>query len=70
MSDLDGSGSLNDPEEFTQLCLNLMFKFRVKMRQAEFEQAVNEAAEGLVDGNEMTLEEFKEWWQANVEQAR
>ena len=45
-----------------------MFKFRVKMRQAEFEQAVNEAAEGLVDGNEMTLEEFKEWWQANVEQ--
>ena len=45
-----------------------MFKFRVKMRQDEFEQAVNAAAEGLVDGNEMTLEEFKEWWQANVEQ--
>ena len=58
--DIESSGVIKDPEEFTQLCHAVMYKMPDKMPAAKFEKAVSDAAEELLTEEVgMTLEEFE-----------
>merc|ERR1711924_113715 len=61
--DLDGSGNLNNPEEFSCLVTNLVHSLSIDVTLDQIDALTESACESIDDGNSLDFDAFVDFFQ-------